>query len=61
MTKKKEKKLTLVTKLEVIKTDNAEASLEIKDEVCPECGSELFQRVGHCATCLVCGYSLCSL
>jgi len=33
---------------------------ETEKIVCPECGSEVIV-VSRCLTCLVCGWSLCSL
>ena len=56
---RKKKVVKLVNKLEVIDLD-AEASEE--KNICPECGLEdVIMTVGHCKTCLVCGWSLCGL
>ena len=36
---------------------------EVEDNTpkCPVCGSDSMIIAGHCATCMSCGYSLCSL
>lgn len=33
----------------------------VEKPTCPVCGSENLSIVGHCATCLDCGWSLCSM
>jgi hypothetical protein len=43
----------------------AETSSTVADEnygivLCPECSCEM-QIAGHCATCPICGFSLCSM
>lgn len=65
MTKKNKKKETntviIKTKLELV-DDQALANTFIIKEICPECGMEdSLVQVGKCQTCLLCGWSLCSI
>lgn len=58
--KKTEKKIVIKTRLELV--NEAEAREDLELEVCPECGEvNSLMMVGHCKTCLLCGWSLCSL
>lgn len=35
---------------------------EVKKSLkCPECGNETLMIAGRCATCMSCGFSLCSM
>lgn len=54
-----EKKTNLVSKLEVVDTEEVASE---EENICPECGMiDVVMTVGHCKTCLVCGWSLCGL
>lgn len=56
---------TIATQLELIPIEPVEDTTESlsSEFVCPDCGSgrETILISGRCKTCLVCGWSLCSL
>lgn len=41
--------------------ENKEKSEKSEGPSCPECGLKSLVIVGKCATCMNCGWSLCSL
>jgi hypothetical protein len=54
------KTTTIYSQLELPLGGEKNASAD--PEVCPECGVEgTIMRTGHCASCLFCGWSMCSV
>ena len=52
--------MTFETKAELVAPEEADEIIQKSVMTCPLCGNQSIEIVSRCATCKICGWSVCS-